>query len=184
VVQILFSRILSTTTHQPLIMYTILQKKQSYKEEQQVRCPHCATSLTICYGNYKRAHPEKPIQVDIQRYLCKFPDCQWKTFSVLPHPFLPIIRHFYHTLLLCHLLCNIKKMTQVAVSRQLGLSRGIIKRLSAFSHRFSPWFHREKKIADWGPAPDTNPTRFWPEFCRDFSQSFYQKRWLIILPTQ
>lgn len=183
-VQILFSRILSNTTHHPLIMYTILQTKQSHKGEQLVRCPHCAASLIIRYGTYQRAHPEQPIQVDIQRYLCKFPDCEWKTFSVLPHSFLPVIRHFYHTLLMCHVLHNIKKMTQAAIGRQLGLSRGIIKRLSAFSQRFFPWFDREKKIADWGPDPNMNPTRFWPDFCRDFSQSFYWKRWLIILPTQ
>ena len=183
-VKILFSRILSTITHHPLIMYSILQKKESDKGEQPVSCPHCATSLTIRYGNYQRAHPEKPILVDIQRYLCKFPDCRWKTFSVLPYPFLPIIRHFYHTLLLCHLLCNTEKMIQAVIGRQLELSRGVIKRLSAFSYRFFPWFDREKKIADWGPVPDTDPSRFWPDFNRDFSQSLYPKRWLPISPTQ
>ena len=183
-VQILFSPILSTITHHPLIMYTILQKKGSHKGEQPVRCPHCATSLNIRYGNYQRAHPEKPIQVDIQRYLCNFPDCPCRTFSILPYPFLPILRHFYHTLLFCHVLCTIKKMGQAAIARKLGLSRGIIKRLSAFSSRFLLWFKREKDIADWGPAPDTNPVRFWPDFSRDFSQSFYRKRWLPVLPTQ
>jgi hypothetical protein len=165
-------------------MHILFQKKKSDKSEPQVRCPHCATSLTIRYGNYQRAHPEQPIQVDIQRYLCKFSECQWKTFSVLPYPFLPIIRHFYHTLLLCRVLCNTEKLIQAAVGRQLGLCRGIIKRLSAFGHRFSPWFDREKNIADWGLDPDMDPTRFWPDFCRDFSQSFYRKRWLQTLPTQ
>ncbi len=183
-VKILFSRILSTITHHPLIMYSILQKKESDKGEQPARCPHCATSLTIRYGNYQRAHPEKPILVDIQRYLCKFPDCQWKTFSVLPCPFLPFIRHFYHTILLCYVLCNTEKMIQAVIGRQLKLSRGVIKRLSTFSYRFYPWFNREKKIADWGPAPDTDPSRFWPDFNRDFSQSLYPKRWLPISPTQ
>lgn len=183
-VKILFSRILSTITHHPLIMRTIFQKKESDKGEPQVRCPHCATSLTIRYGNYQRAHPEEPIQVNIQRYLCKFSECQWKTFSVLPYPFLPIIRHFYHTLLLCQMLCNTEKMIQAVIGRQLGLSRGIIKRLSAFSYRFSSWFDREKKIADWGPNPATNPDRLWSDFGRDFSQSFYRKRWLPTLPTQ
>lgn len=165
-------------------MHTILQKKESDKVEQPVLCPHCATSVTIRYGNYKRAHPEESIQINIQRYLCKFSECQWKTFSVLPYPFLPIIRHFYHTLLLCHLLCSTKKIIQAAIGRQLGLSRGIIKRLSAFSYRFSPWFAREKRIADWGPDPATNPDRLWSDFSRDFSQSFYRRRWLPISPTQ
>ena len=182
-VKILFSRILSTITHHPLIMRTIFQKKKSDKGEPQVRCPHCASSLTIRYGNYQRAHPEESIQVNIQRYLCKFPDCQWQTFSVLPYPFLPIIRHFYHTLLLCHMLCNTKKVIQAAISRQLGLGRGVIKRLSTFSYRFFSWFEGEKKIADWGPTPDTDPSLFWADFSRDFSQSLYRKRCLPISPT-
>jgi len=53
-VQILFSRILSTITHRPLMMCNVFQKKNSGKEEQKICCPHCSTSLTIRYGKYQR----------------------------------------------------------------------------------------------------------------------------------
>jgi hypothetical protein len=183
-VQILFSRILSTITHHPLIMCNVFQKKNSGKQEQKVCCPHCSTSLTIRYGKYQRAHPDKPIQVHIQRYRCKSPECPWMTFSLPPYPFLPVLRHFYNTLQLCHMLCNTKKVTQADGARRLGLSRGSFKRLSAFCRKFIPWFNREKKIAGWGLASKSDLSRSWTDFTFYFSQSFYPKRWRIIRPTQ
>jgi hypothetical protein len=102
-------------------MHTVLKKDQSCKQEPLIRCPHCATSLIIRYGTYQRAHPEESIQVKIQRFVCKSPLCPRITFSVLPHPFLPIVRHFFQTLLCCHFLCNVNKASQVEGSRQMGL---------------------------------------------------------------
>jgi hypothetical protein len=184
VVQILFSRILSTTTHRPLIMCNVFQNKQSGKKEPQVQCPHCATSLIIRYGKYQRAHPERPIQVDIQRYRCKSPVCPRMTFSLLPYPFLPILRHFYHTLLFCHLLFDSNKVSQAYGARQMQLTRGVFKRLREFCSKYILWFDREKEIADWGPDFKTSPSCSWSDFTRDFSHSFYPKRWAITPPTQ
>jgi hypothetical protein len=50
-------------------------------------------------GTYRRAHPEQDITVRVQRYRCKVPFCPRVTFSVLRQPFLPIVRHFYQTIL-------------------------------------------------------------------------------------
>lgn len=165
-------------------MSRVFQNNEFDKGEPHICCPHCASSLAIRYGSYQRAHPEEPIQVNIQRYLCKSRDCPWITFSVLPHPFLPVVRHFYKTLLACHLLCNVQKMTQAEKSRQMGVSRGVIKRLSAFCSSFVPWLKHEKEVANWGPDPDTDNPRNWPDFTRDFSQSFYPNRWIKLSPTQ
>jgi hypothetical protein len=66
----------------------------------------------------------------------------------------------------------------------MGLSRGVIKRLIILGRKFLPWFDHEKKIAEWGPDPDANPLLSWTDFTRDFSQSFYPKRWLIHTATQ
>jgi len=165
-------------------MHTVLTKGQSCKQEPLLRCPHCATSLIIRYGTYQRAHPEESIQVKIQRFVCKSPLCPRLTFSVLPHPFLPIVRHFFQTLLCCHFLCNIDKRSQAEGVRRMGLSRGVIKRLSAFGKKFTPWFNHEKKIADWGPYPNNNPPPSWSDFTRDFSLVFYPKRWPMHAPTQ
>ena len=165
-------------------MNTLLKIDESCKEEPLIRCPHCANTLISRNGTYQRAHPQGSVPVKVQRFLCKSARCPWATFSLLPPPFLPIIRYFFRTIDYCHCLCNIEKASQAEGTRQMSLSRGVIKRLSAFGRKFFSWFNHEKKIADWGPDPDANPPQSWPDFTRDFSQSFYPKRWWIHAPTQ
>lgn len=165
-------------------MSNVFENDQSGKEETPVCCPHCSSTLIIRYGSYPRAHPRKAREIAVPRYRCKSPDCPWKTFSVLPYPFLPIIRHFYKTVLLCHCLLHGKRSSQAATARQLGVSRGIVKRLGTFCRRFIVWLSHEKKSADWGPDPVGNPAVLWPHFTRDLSQVFYPKRWTEPLPTQ
>lgn len=165
-------------------MHILLKIDKLRKQEPRILCPHCATSLIICHGTYKRAHPEESIQVKIQRFLCKSPLCPWVTFSVLPYPFLPIVRHFFHSLLYCHILCDIDKESQAEAARRMGLSRGVIKRLSALGRRFTSWFVHERNIAEWGPDPLQDPALLWTDFTRDFSRVFYPKRWLHQAPTQ
>ena len=165
-------------------MSNLFEIDRSRKQEKPIRCPHCATTFIIRNGTYPRAHPEKSGQIAVQRYRCKSPDCPWKTFSVLPYPFLPTIRHFYKTLFICHCLFNVHKRTQADTARQLCLTRGIVKRFGGFCRRFIAWFNREKVFADWGADPRAHPTAFWRDFTRDFSQAFYPGRWLRTSPTQ
>lgn len=160
-------------------MYSLFENKVSGKQEHSARCPHCATSLTIRYGKYQRAQPEEPEPVNIQRYRCKSPDCPWKTFSILPYPFLPIVRHFLKTLFFFQCLSNMNQGTQAHVARKLALARGIVKRLVSFCQRFIPWFEMERYIALWGPDPEVDQIRSWTDFTRDFSQSLYPKRWVM-----
>jgi len=174
--EILFSRIVSTT-HHPSSMHTIFKNTSSGKGEHCVRCPHCATILIFRNGTYQRAHPHKKELIKVQRYRCKSPACPWKTFSILPYPFLPIVRHFQQTICFFHFLFNIEKKPQADTARQLGVTRGVIKRLDQFCHRFVPWFTMEKYIGVWGPDPEAYPERFWMDYTRDFSQALYPKRW-------
>lgn len=160
-------------------MNSLFENNDSGKEECSVRCPHCATPLTIRYGRYQRAHPEETELVNVQRYRCKAPDCPWKTFSILPYPFLPIVRHSLKTLFFFHCLFNIDRKTQALSARQLGLTRGVVKRLAGFCHRFIPWFNQEKNIALWGPDPEADQECFWTDYTRDFSQALYPKRWVM-----
>jgi hypothetical protein len=134
----------------------VLKKGQSCKQEQLIRCPHCATSLIIRYGTYQKSHSEESIQVKIPRFVCKSPFCPRITFSVLPYPFLPIGRHFFQTLLYCHCLRNINETSQAEIARCMDLSRGVIKRLGTFGRKYTLWFDHEKKIADWGNFPNAN----------------------------
>ncbi len=170
----------NSINHNPtLIMHRLSENNSSGKQEPLIRCPHCATSLIIRYGKYQRAHPEEPELVDVQRYRCKSPDCPWKTFSILPYPFLPVVRHFLQTLFFFHCLFNIARNTGARTAKQLGVKRGVVKRLASFCNRFNPWFHSEKKIALWGQDPEADQNQFWTDFTRDFSQALYPKRWLM-----
>ncbi len=165
-------------------MNTLFQIDEFGKKEPQISCPHCATSLICRHGTYQRAHPKKPVLIKVQRFLCKKKLCPRVTFSVLPYPFLPVVRHFFWTIQYCHVLCNLNKTSQAKAARRMAMSRGVIKRLSAFAEKFMSWFDHEKHIGEWGPSPDLKPSRFWSDFTRDISRSLYPKRWPIYPPTQ
>jgi hypothetical protein len=139
--------------------------------------------LYIRNGTYPRFDPERKVEARIQRYRCKVPRCPRVTFSVLPKPFLPIVRHFYQTILYCRSLFADGGLTQAEGARKLGVTRGVARRLLALAGQVIPWLDREKKIADWGPDPTARQGRFWNEFTRDFSQSFYPWRCWKIGPT-
>ena len=171
--------LITSTTIPPLIMHSLFENNDSGKKEHTVRCPHCATSLTIRYGRYQRAHPDEPKMVDVQRYCCKSPDCPWKNFFILPHPFLPTVRHLQKTIFFFHCFFNIDRNTQAHTARKLGLTRGIVKWLASFCHRFIPRFNLEKNLASWEPAPEGAQKRFWTDYTRDFSQALYPKRWIM-----
>jgi hypothetical protein len=155
----------------------LLKIDQSAKSVNQVRCSRCATTLIIRHGTYFRADPVRPTLVKIQRYLCKSPECPRRTFSVLPFPLLPIVRHTFGTHIIGYVLGNALRRPQSIVSGLLEITRGRTKRLSEFCREFIPWFYHEAKIADWGTNLLQDPARFWADFTRDFSQRFYPARW-------
>ena len=165
-------------------MCNLFQKTKFIKKEQKILCPYCSTSFTIRYGFYYRAYPQKSIQVSIQRYRCNSPKCPRKTFSVLPYPFLPILRHFYHTLLFCYSLYRNSKLTQADGARKMSMPRGTFKRLRTFCKRFIPWFDGEREIACWNLHSNVVLSSSWADFTRYFSQSFYPKRWKVVPPTE
>lgn len=166
------------------MMKKLFEINDSDKEKQPIRCPHCHSTLAIRHGTYLRAHPENSTHVKIQRYLCKSKKCPRSTFSVLPYPFLRVVRHFFGTVLFFHNLFELRTLSQATIGRISKLSRGCVKRLYKFCQGFVPWFNHERRIADWGPHPEADPNMFWADFTRDFSHHFYPKRWGIIFPTQ
>lgn len=169
-----------TPQPRPLLMKNnIVRNGASAKKNHQVSCSHCSSTAVVRNGTYVRANPENDTEITVQRYLCKCPECPWQTFSILPESVLPVIRHSYKTLFSCHTMFN-KGMNQATVARQLGLNRGVVKRLKSFCCKFMVWLKQEKKIAEWG----SEPLRFWPDFTRDFSQHFFPKRWIKPASTQ
>ena len=162
---------------------TITNRTRSDKPKQHVKCPFCSMRLIIAYGFYVRYHPERHELITIQRYKCKVKSCPIKTFSLPPVPLLRIVRHAYQTLKQVYNMQRVG-MNQAFVSRMMGLSRGIIKRLFTFCPRFFHWLAHEQNIVDWGPYFYTKPYKAWPSFIRDFSHTFYPARYGKISPTQ
>lgn len=159
---------------------TIVRNDTSAKRKNnQVCCCHCSSTVTVRNGTYPRNDPQNDKQIRVQRYLCKSPECTWQSFSVLPAPILPVIRHVYETLFDCYAMFE-KGMNQATIARRLNLKRGVVKRLKQACQKFVVWFNLEKTIADWGPAP----LKAWPDFTRDFSQYFFPEKWLKKPSTQ
>ena len=155
---------------------TLNNQTFSSKLKQWRCCPFCSMPLIICSGFYDRYHPERGEPVKIQRYQCKAPECPVKTFSILPYPLLRIVRHTAKKIRQVYKLA-MAGVNQASISRILGLSRGVVKRLMEFSGRFFPWLAREQGIADWGPDLNKDPCKVWPLFIRDFSHAFYPQRY-------
>lgn len=141
--------------------------------EPQIRCPHCSSNAVIRNGAYFRYALGSTSLIRVQRYLCKSPLCPWRTFSVLPHLVLPVIRHSLSILFDCCQKCVIEQISQAAAARVMQMGRGVVRRLIDFSKQVLSWLNRECTIADWGQELK----RFWPAFTRDFSQTFFPGRW-------
>jgi hypothetical protein len=139
-------------------------------------CPVCHSAKGhICWGHYWRYRPGTDQCEAIQRLLCKNDECPRKTFSILPHPFLRIVRFT-----LCSLLAILAMFeageTVSELARQSGVARSTIRRTVAFACRLKAWMDRESQTAPWAPSPCLCPKRLWPSFVRAFSWAFYPAR--------
>jgi hypothetical protein len=112
----------------------------------------------------------------IQRYLCRNPDCDCLTFSILPHPFLRYIR-----LPLCFLIVLLTAQESGTASlsslaRQTNLSRSTVKRAVLLGRKLVRWVNRLGLWPDGG-WPCLNPQERWTDFIRALSWSFYPLRY-------
>ncbi len=141
-----------------------------------IACPACNSAKGhICWGHYWRYRPGTDQREAIQRFLCKNDECPRQTFSVLPHPFLRIVRFT-----LCSLFAILAMFeageTVSELARQFGVARSTIRRAVGFSRRLKTWMDRESQTAPWAPSPCFCPKRLWSSFIRAFSWAFYPAR--------
>ena len=139
-------------------------------------CPECGTShMCIKNGSYQRYLFSGEKLIRIQRYLCKNRQCPRRTFSILPHPFLRIVRL---PLCLMRALLFLKKTGESlsGLSRRAGKSIGIVRRAIGFYEKLTRWLDREGRICTWGPSPCLDPAAFWTVFNHDFSRAFFPRK--------
>lgn len=140
-------------------------------------CPVCGERVCIIkHGFYWRYLFDGSAQTSIQRYCCGNPHCHRKTFSCLPHPFLPLIR-----LPLCVLRAILDmlqnyKMTIAAAGRACRMKWPTVKRVLKTAKKLFGWIHRQAPSASWGPSACLNANKNWQEFILSISYAFYPDR--------
>lgn len=152
-------------------LITVLSEITRENFDSIVCCTHCGNRHTyIKWGFYHRYLFNDEL-INIQRYRCNNDLCPCKTFSILPHAFLPVIRAS-----LCMLIYILKMYEQgwtiASIARHTGSNWPRMQR----------WVTKALSIRDWlrqeyGNAfPCLMQNRKWTSFTRDFSWAFYPKQ--------
>jgi len=136
-------------------------------------CPECGERYRwVKHGFYRRYLFDGEDQIAVQRYRCCNPDCPRCTFSILPYPFLRIVR-----LPLCVLMLLLERRENGAsiarLSRAVAKGKGVVRRALHKAERIRPWLDSEGVVAAWGPDPELSPKEGWTAFIHDFSRVFY-----------
>ena len=138
-----------------------------------VCCPHCGNRHAyIKWGHYSRYLFDDEI-IKIQRYRCDNDLCPQKTFSILPHALLPVVRAS-----LCMLMYILRMYEQgkniAGIARQTGQTWPRIKRWVGKAISIRDWLRKEFRHA----LPCCFKIDQWTNFIRDFSWTFYPGRTL------
>ena len=135
-----------------------------------VVCPQCGERrLVIKWGCYHRYLFDSDETAAIQRFRCLNRHCSRFTFSVLPHPFLPVLR-----MPLCFLLAIIslhqKGHSIARLAREAGKRWAVIRRCLTVGCRVKAFLSNE--FADIG-SPCLQPPVVWTAFAQRFFVGFF-----------
>jgi len=159
----------------PSSWLNLLLLDENSNPKSDIRCPLCGERLRIFRnGHYWRYRFEGNDRVAVQRYGCRNPGCPRKTFSIPPHPLLPVCR-----IPLCLLMVILKKhraedYTVSRCARWLKRSWNTAKRALATATRLLDWFTHKSgtgAIFNLSCRPST-----WPAFTRAYSYAFFPGR--------
>jgi len=144
--------------------------------ESLILCRNCGNRDSfVKYGHYKRYLFNDKEMSSIQRYRCDNDLCSRKTFSVLPHAFLPILRAS-----LCMFMHVLKMYAQglriAQIARITGSNWPKTRRWINMASKINQWLQQEGEVSDWGSCPCLSVHKFWSLFTRDFSWAFYPDR--------
>lgn len=141
-------------------------------------CPHCHERWRIVrYGRYWRyRYGCSSERIPVARYACRNPDCPRRTFSLLPHGFLPQMRMPLCLLMAMYRLHVAASVPLNALARMLHHSWTTIRRAVALARRLLDWCRQEVTAEAMAPWP-CHPAR-WPAFTRAFSYAFRPGRYV------
>ena len=152
-------------------LITVLSEITRENSDLIVCCTYCGNRhIFVKWGFYSRYLFNDEL-INIQRYRCDNDLCPCKTFSILPHAFLPCIRAS-----VCMLMYILKMFKQgrtiAAIARHTGSTWQKIQRWLTKAMAVKKWF--EQEYADISPC--LAPVGEWTSFTRDFSWAFYPKQ--------
>jgi hypothetical protein len=135
-----------------------------------IYCSHCGNRHTyVKWGFYTRYLFDDSL-INIQRYRCDNDLCPRKTFSILPHALLPILR-----ISLCMFMFILKKYEQgnsiACIARETDSDWPKIQRWIARALSIRSWIGQE-----YAASPCLSAGSKWLPFTRDFSWAFYPDR--------
>jgi hypothetical protein len=154
-----------------MFMVPVRAPKAKKNLQPDIRCPQCNERYRIVrYGRYWRYRYESHERMAVTRYACRNPDCPRRTFSVLPHPYLPLVR-----MPLCLLLAVYRQHVaeQQAINhlaRKLRHGWNTVRRAVCLAGRILQWCGREL-CAQAMPLWPCHKDR-WPAFSRAYSYAF------------
>ncbi len=145
-------------------LITVLSKITTENSNPLVCCPHCANRHTfIKWGSYARYLFDDEMTT-IQRYRCNNDLCSRKTFSILPHAFLRIVR------------ASLCMLMYVLNMHESGHSTaGIARHTGSTWPRIQRWIIKAASIRNWisqeyfDGAPCLSADRQWTSFIRNVS---------------
>jgi len=159
----------------PSSWLSILRCEKNANPKSDIRCPLCGEKRRICrYGHYWRYRFESDDRFAVQRYGCLNPGCPRRTFSIPPHPYLPVCR--IPLCLLMALLISYKS-GKYSVSRcamWIKRSWNTAKRAVISASRIVDWFVYESRAGTIPLCPCLDHT--WPAFTRAYSYAFFPAR--------
>jgi len=142
----------------------------------EINCPQCGERhLIIKWGSYCRYLFEGDETIAIQRFRCLNRQCSRSTFSILPHPFLPVARvplcFFLAVLSLHQEGCSVAQMARAA-----GKRWSVIRRCLTMAGRVKVFLHSELYAIMGIGLPCLQPRVVWTAFCQRFSWAFFPQR--------
>lgn len=159
----------------PSSWLSILRSEKNATPKSDIRCPLCGEKRRIrCNGHYKRYQFESSDRIAVQRYDCRNPSCPRRTFSIPPHPYLPMCRIPLCMLMAVLIKYREEKYNISRCARWLNRSWDTAKRILTSASRLLKWFVHESHTGAIPLIPCLDHT--WPAFTRAYSYAFFPAR--------